>query len=358
MSLVADARMLGHSGIGTYVANVLPRIAALRPGRVRAIGDPAALARLSWPDGAKPGVVDCRSPIFSLREQLELPRRIPADCEVLWSPQFNIPLAYRGRLVVTIHDVLHIALPQYMKGLHRRLYARTLLAAVRHKANRIICDSRFTADELGRLVGIRSARIDVIPIGVDESWFSANPGARPPRPYFVFVGNVKAHKNVVGLIRAFREVAPKLPHDLVIVGKKQGFITGDRSAEAMAAELGERVRFTGLVEDAEVKRCVAGAEALVLPSFYEGFGLPPLEAMACGCPTIVSAVASLPEVCGDAALYCDPHDAADIAARMIEVATDEALRAMLRAKGMERARRFTWDKCARETLQVLEHTAA
>ena len=110
----------------------------------------------------------------------------------------------------------------------------------------------------------------------------------------------------------------------------------------------------GLVDDALLKRYVACAEALVLPSFYEGFGLPPLEAMACGCPAIVSNRASLPEVCGDAALYCNPDDVEDIAARMLEVAGDEALRAQLREKGLARARRFTWDRCARETLAVIE----
>ena len=121
-----------------------------------------------------------------------------------------------------------------------------------------------------------------------------------------------------------------------------------------AAALGGRVKFTGLVDDAQLKRYVAWADALVLPSFYEGFGLPPLEAMACGCPAIVSDRASLPEVCGDAVLYCDPNDVEDIAARMLEVAASEATRAGLREKGLRRARQFTWDKCARETLVVIE----
>jgi glycosyltransferase involved in cell wall biosynthesis len=313
------------------------------------------LARLPWTRQDNVAIVDCRSPIFSLREQLELPGRIPKGCAVFWSPQFNIPLFYRGPLVVTVHDVLHLALPQYMEGAHRRLYARALLGAVRLKAARILCNSRFTASELMRLVGIRSSKIEVIPMGVDESWFKAEKGARPQdRPYFIFVGNLKAHKNVGGLVRAFREISDRIPHDLVIVGKKKGFITGDRDVERAAAELGERVKFTGLVDDAQVKHYVAHAEALVLPSFYEGFGLPPLEAMACGCPAIVSTAASLPEVCGDAALYCDPNDAGDIAARMLEVATSEGMRAALREKGLAHARRYSWDRCARETLAVIE----
>ena len=360
MSFAIDARMQGHSGIGTYVSNLMPRLVASHRGsRIHLLGDSDALARLAWARDPRVSVVDCRSPIFSAREQLQLPRRIPAECSLFWSPQFNIPLLYRGRLLVTIHDVLHLAMPQFMVGVHRRLYARALLGAVRMKADAVICDSRFTADELMRLVGVPSARIEVIHLGVDEAWFGVDAGPRPhDKPYFVFVGNVKAHKNIAGLVNAFRIASEKLPHDLVIVGKKEGFVTGDRRVEGWAAQLGERVRFTGLVDDALLKRYVACAEALVLPSFYEGFGLPPLEAMACGCPAIVSRRASLPEVCGDAALYCDPDDAGDIAARMLEVATSRSARAGLRERGLAHARRFSWDKCARETLAVIERLEA
>jgi glycosyltransferase involved in cell wall biosynthesis len=356
MNLAIDARMLSRSGIGTYLSNVLPRLIPLYRGeRIHLIGEKNELGRIPWARGDKIAVVDCRSPIFSIQEQLRLPRVIPEECGVFWSPQFNIPLLYRGTLLVTVHDVLHFAMPQYMEGMHRRLYARTLLAAVRRKADTIICNSRFTADELMRWVGVNALKIEVIHLGVDESWFSVDRGARPhEKPYFVFVGNVKPHKNIAGLVSAFRDVSERIPHDLVIVGKKEGFITGDRAVESSAAALGDRVKFTGLVDDALLKRYVACADALVLPSFYEGFGLPPLEAMACGCPTIVSNSASLPEVCGDAALYCDPHDVKDIAARMLDVATSDATRAALREKGRAHARQFTWDKCARETVAVIE----
>jgi glycosyltransferase involved in cell wall biosynthesis len=112
------------------------------------------------------------------------------------------------------------------------------------------------------------------------------------------------------------------------------------------------------VDDALLRRYVAWADALVLPSHYEGFGLPPLEAMACGCPAIVSDRASLPEICGDAALYCNPDDADDIAARMLEAATSEATRARLREQGLARAREFTWDRCARETVALIERLEA
>jgi glycosyltransferase involved in cell wall biosynthesis len=360
MKLTIDARMLSHSGIGTYLGNVLRRLIPLYRGEsIRLIGDVDALGRLPWTHGGKVSVADCRSPIYSIREQLWLPRLIPGDCDLFWSPHFNVPVLYRGRMLVTIHDVLHLAMPRFMEGMHKRLFAKALFAAVKHKATAVICNSRFTADELMRVVGVPASRIEVIHLGVDERWFAVGEGARPhDKPYFVFVGNVKAHKNVAGLVEAFRQVAEELPHDLVIVGKKEGFITGDREVQDRAGALRGRVRFTGLVDDALLKRYVAGAEALVLPSFYEGFGLPPLEAMACGCPAIVSDRASLPEICGDAALYCNPDDPQDIAARMLEVARNEPTRARLRERGVVRARQFTWDKCARETTAVIERLQA
>jgi glycosyltransferase involved in cell wall biosynthesis len=356
MSLAIDARMLEHSGIGTYLVNLLPRlIPRVRAERVHLLGDREALQRLPWTQDERLSLVDCRSPIYSLREQASLPRRIPADCRLFWSPHFNVPLLYGGPLLVTIHDVLHVAMPRFMPGAHKRLYARMLLAAVRRKAAAVICNSRFTAGELMRVVGVPASRIEVVPMGVDEGWFGVDPRPRPhEKPYFVFVGNVKAHKNVQGLVAAFGRVAATLPHDLIIVGKKEGFITGDRSVEASAAALGGRVRFTGLLDETLLRRTVACAEALVLPSFYEGFGFPPLEAMACGCPAIVSDRASLPEVCGDAALYCNPDDPDDMAARMLEVAGSESLRAELREKGRARARQFTWERCARETAAIIE----
>lgn len=356
MNLAIDVRMLGASGIGTYLRHVLPRLIRLRSGeKVYLLGKSTELSRLPWRQHDKVSVVDCQSPIYSIREQVQLPRLIPGDCGLFWSPHFNIPLLYRGTLLVTIHDVLHLAMPQYMEGIHKRLYARALFAAVRSKADAVICNSRFTANELMRWVGMPASRIEVIHLGVDEEWFGVDRRARPhEKPYFVFVGNVKVHKNIAGLVNAFRRVAEKVPHDLIIVGKKEGFITGDRKVEGWATAPGGRVKFTGLVDDALLRRYVACADALVLPSFYEGFGLPPLEAMACGCPAIVSDRASLPEVCGDAALYCDPNDVENIAARMLEVASNEALRAELREKGMARARQFTWDRCAHETVALIE----
>ena len=345
-----DVRMLEHSGIGTYIRNVVPRIVAARPQvSFTLLGEPEAL------DWGYPNVrvIEARAPIYSVKEQLELPRLIPETTALFWSPHYNIPLSYRGKLLVTVHDVFHLVTNDL--SLPKELYAQGMFRAVRRKADAIVTVSEFSKNELLRLTGEGRQDITPVHIGVDRAWFEILEKSRPyPKPYLLFVGNVKPHKNVRGLVKAFELVQRQLPHDLVIVGKREGFLTADEGVASLAASLGERVRFTGFVEDAQLKSLVKHADALVLPSFYEGFGLPPLEAMACGCPVVVSDIPPLQEVCGDAALYCDPHSPQAIAAKLMQLMDDESLRASLVQKGLARAQQFTWDKCAEKTLEVMD----
>lgn len=354
MSIAVDARMLHASGIGTYLRETLPRLVALRPAdRFCFLGDEEALRATAWAHFPNAAIQPATAPIYSVREQAELFRRTPVETELFWSPHYNIPLLHRGRLLVTVHDVLHLARPEFVPGAHRRLYARAMFRAVRARADAVICVSQFTADELVRCTGISRRKITVVRNGVDAFW--AEPPERSPteRPYLLFVGNIKPHKNLRGLLEAFAQLRDEFPHDLVILGKREGFLTGDASAQARANELGARVRFTGYVSDAEVRAHYAHADALLFPSFYEGCGLPPLEAMAAGCPVIVSRAASLPETCGDAALYCDPYQPRDIAGKVRLLLTSSSLREELRGAGRARAAQFQWDASAAETSAVL-----
>lgn len=345
--------MWNSSGIGTYLRNLVPRVIAGRKGyHFHLMGDIEALQPLS---GGRTSVGAISTPIYSVAEQRELRRGTPADTDLFWAPHYNFPLVPRGRLLVTLHDLLHLAQPHFVRGVHRRFYARAMFHVLRHRAVAVVCDSRFTADEYFRLTGATPKGVHVIHIGVDSSWFRVEDGASPePRPYFVFVGNVKPHKNLLGLITAFGSLVSEIPHDLIIVGRREGFITGDAGTLREAKKLGDRVRFTGEVSDEEVRRYLHHADALLFPSFYEGFGLPPLEAMACGCPVIASSAASIPEVCGDAALYFNPADPAAIAAQIRRLRSSEALRDELRERGRDRARAFTWERCAAETATVLD----
>ncbi len=341
--------MVEASGVGTYLQNVLGRLVAAGPEwRLALLGDPDELARHRW--SAAPGVevVAHRAPLYGLRQQVLPAAARSLTPDLLWVPHYNIPLAWRGSLLVTVHDLAHLALPELFGRGARRVYARLTFAAVRRRAAGLLYVSRFSRDEFHRLVGAPRGAEWTVPNGVGREWFDTPSPSRAPaeKPYFVYVGNVKPHKNLGRLLEAFAALAPEVPHDLVLAGRRRGFLTGDPEVARRAEGLGARVRFTGFVEAGELRRTVAGAAALVLPSLYEGFGLPALEAMACGRPVLASRAGALPEVCGDAALYCDPHDSRDIAGGLRRLAGDAELVARLATAGAERARRFSWDDTA------------
>ena len=356
--LSIDLRMVNASGIGTYISNIVPRVIKALPNcTFDLIGDPVELRSLDWTHSTNVRLISCCSPIYSLREQIDHVTMIAKGTDLFWSPHYNIPVLSRTKLLVTVHDVFHLSMAHYLKGFHQKIYAKLMFNILMRKATAIICPSKYTVTELIRKTGKRHSNIHVTYNAVDPAWFNVERDASPhERPYLVFVGNVKPHKNLKGLIQAFETLRDTIPHDLVIIGKKEGFITADE--DTLTRVNSGRIVFTGYLKENELRRYVAHADALVLPSFYEGFGIPPLEAMACGCPVIVSACSSLPEVCGDASLYCNPYDSRDIAAKIKEVLTNERLRSLMIHKGRARAGQFTWESSAEKTAQVINGVLA
>jgi glycosyltransferase involved in cell wall biosynthesis len=347
--------MLDSSGIGTYIRSVVPRIVRLRPEwQFALIGPEAHMRDIGWVSSSNVTVVPCTVPIYGIREQFAVLRCIPQGTHLFWSPHYNIPVFYQGNMLVTVHDVLHLAMPQYAKGILKQAYARGMFRAVRHHAQAVICDSDFTMAELQRLTPPSPQIVRRIYDGVDEAWFHIPEAPSPhARPYLVYVGNVKPHKNLCTLLDAFGRVKDNIAEDLIIIGKREGFITGDDNISEYARDLGDRVVFTGYVSDNLLHQYVAHAVALVFPSLYEGFGLPAVEAMAAGCPVLASNAASIPEVCGDAAVYCDARNPDDLAAKMRRITQDAELRETLRHRGRQRARMFSWDTCAEGTVNVM-----
>jgi glycosyltransferase involved in cell wall biosynthesis len=354
--ITIDVRWLNASGIGTYLRNIIPGILTAFPEQSFVlIGDKHEIGSIRIPSNAKVDVIAAYSKMYSLAEQFEIPKKISKNTRLYFAPHYNIPLLYRGKMLVTVHDVFHLAMPSLVGGFHKRLYARYMFEAVRRRADAILTVSHFTNNELIRFTGDGHQPIFPIHLGVDKSWFNVQPAGNPHgKPYLLFVGNIKPHKNLGALIRAFGLLTEEIQHDLVLVGKKDGFITGDNSSTLEAGKLRGRVHFTGRVEDAVLKQYMAQADALVFPSLYEGFGLPPLEAMAAGCPVISSNAASLPEICGDAALYFDPDSPVDIATKIKLLIGDEVLRNELRAKGAAHARQFSWASCIKQTCRVID----
>ncbi len=357
MKIAVDVRMMNSSGIGSYIRHLVPLVIQSspktefyllgRPEEMKQCKGFAKSPRVQW--------IETTSPIFTISEQFELSKKIPQDTYLFWSPNYNFPVFWRRKLLVTVHDVFHLAMGKRIGSIPKRLYARLMFNRLTRRADALLCVSQFTKGELERLTGPLSGKIESIHNGVDESWFKIKRRKNPhSRPYLLFVGNVKPHKNLGALLEAFSLLKDKIPHDLVLVGQKDGFITGDPLVFEKAKSMKGRVHFTGLVTEALLGQYYAFADALVFPSLYEGFGLPPLEAMACGCPAVVSKTASLPEVCGQAAEYFDPNNIRDIAQKILKVLQSKKLREKLVKRGRVQARKFTWKKCAKQTCQVID----
>ncbi len=290
-------------------------------------------------------------------EHLALPAAVRRDhLDLFHGPVNVLPRGLPCPAVVTIHDLAFLRWPEHLPRRRYHYLAHEVRAAAR-RAARILAVSQSTKSDVVTMLGIAPERVAVTPLGVDDRFHPMPPDRITQwrnergchRPFILAVGTLEPRKNLPTLLRAFSRLTPQIPHDLALVGPA-GWLTGELQATLERLRLGDRVRLTGYVADAELPFWYAAAEAFVFPSFYEGFGLPVLEAMACGTPVITSNVSALPEVAGDAALLVSPNDDAALAEAILRVVTDPALATALRQRGLERARPFTWHRTAVETV--------
>lgn len=345
--LCVDARMAASSGIGTYIRSLLPRIR--EQYRLRLIVDSDSLTQC--PELVDFDLMISKVPIYSIQEQIALPLLIPR-CDLFWSPHFNVPLApirARKRLV-TIHDVFFLACPQDL-GIAKRAYARLFFNAAVKRSHHVITDSQFSLSEICKFIGPYQDKITPITLGVDSSCYDQVRIDREsivPQRYILYVGNLAPHKNICHLIRSLDLVPPDV--HLVLVGKESEW-------DAWKSEVRKRpgrVTVCGKVDQKTLVSLYQHAELLIHPSYYEGFGLTPLEAMSAGCPVVVSRAASLPEVCGDAVIYVDPSCVKSIAKGILSVWGNEALKFELRGRGRKQVSLFDWDVAAQKHVEVIE----
>lgn len=360
-SLWVDARLLNKSGIGRYIAEILPLLhesfdltCIVGPEGLDFVKDHGIKFRLT------------ATGIYAIKEQFELPKLIES-CDLFWSPHFNIPLfpIKAKKRLVTIHDAYHLAYANKL-SFKERIYARLFYNMAIRQSDAVITVSEFSKSELLKYTSNSYAgKIKVILNGVSTFDTLDAFAETPSRDYFLFVGNIKPHKNLKNAILAFKGFCiahPELDYRFVIVGQQSGFINADQEVETLLFEdelLRKHIEFTGFVDDNKLKMLYQGARSLIFPSIYEGFGLPPLEAMLLGTPAIVSAVASMPELCGDAVLYFDPLSVASIQARIEEIATDDRVFSALVLKGKDQALKYNWTEAAlqhRTLIQELMNT--
>lgn len=358
----------GLSGVGRHALGLVRGLAENAPD----VDLSVFLTRDAPPLDAA-GVTELRAPLptpneyaRALWEQTVVPLQASRrGIEVYHSPNYILPAALRCPSVVTVHDLTYLD-----RSLHRwtsHHYLSAMTAAALRQATAVVAVSEYTRRLVEAHYPHTEGRVRVIYQGLAQGMRRPEPAAVEAfrerkafgHPYVLYVGTIEPRKNVARLIQAFERAvaAGSLPHHLYLAGA-WGWKAGPVADALAASPLAARIHRTGYLEDAELPLWYAAADAFVYPSLEEGFGLPPLEAMACGAPVVTANTSSLPEVVGDAALTVDPTDLNALAGAMAGLCTDPPLRSRLRLAGLQRAARFTWAQSAREHLALYRTVAA
>ena len=366
MRIAIDARPLiaPKTGIGRYLAELLQRMLQHSTHQWFLYGpQPAWETSAPYPDmhptarAAQPNVV-VRTPdtLDELHAQVLFPRWAELDrIDVFWSPRHRVPIRLSTPAVVTIHDLVWKHAPGSMKRLGYLVERATMPNSI-HRARRLIAVSQATKRSIERYFPEAANKTTVV-YAASFAAASGMPAGRVTRPFGLFVGTVEPRKNLERLLEAFARIKDDVEHDLHLVGGK-GWRMPKPSALIRSNGLESRVGQFGALEDEDLLRQYACCDFVAMPSLYEGFGLPIIEAMAFGKPVLTGDTSAMPEIAGDAGLFVDPTSTEDIARGLKRMMTDTALRSRLAAAARRRASDFSWDSAAAETIRVIESAAA
>jgi glycosyltransferase involved in cell wall biosynthesis len=302
-----------------------------------------------------------------LRLGYDLSRKLSQDRPDLVHVQYTAPLFCPAPVVVSVHDVSFEEHPEFFPPLRARQLQWTVRRTVR-RAARILTGSEFSRQAIARHYAVNGENVVVIPDAASPLFRPLSRGAAAaavlsrfgiPAPFILTVGDLQPRKNQLGLIRAYAEMVrarPQLPHRLVLAGQETWF--GPRVHRAAESSgVAERIHFTGFVTDEELLQLYSASELFVFPSFYEGFGLPLLEAMACGRAVACSRTSALAEVVDAAAILFDPHARDEMVRAMLDLLLDAELRGRMERIGLQRAAQFSWRQTAQKTLDVYYEVA-
>ncbi len=368
MRIGIDVRKLHDFGIGTYIRNLLRHLARLdRETEYVLLARPEDCAALRCL-GENFRTVPESAGNYSVAEQLKIPLALRRErVDLFHAPHYVLPPLAARPSVVTIHDCIHLMFPQYLPSRLAFAYARASITLAARRATRVLTVSESSKRDILKFVDVPPEKIDVIYNAYDER-FAVEPREEDVvrireryqlhDAFVLYAGNVKPHKNLGRLIEAFQLVRSRgLDHlKLVLIGDDISKYAALRRA-VHQHQLHKYVRFLGYVPEETLAVMYRLAGVFVFPSLYEGFGLPPLEAMASGTPVVTSNVSSLPEVAGDAALLVDPYDPEAIAGGILKVLTDAGVRRELRQKGLARAREFSWEASVRRVREIYQQVA-
>ncbi len=356
-----------RAGIGRYTRNLVRALAAIDRENeyvLFAAGGGGRPVDEDWPSNFRVRSVPLSDRTMAiLWHRLRVPLPVEAlvgPVDLFYSPDFVLPPT-RARTVLTVHDLSFIRVPECADP-NLRAYLNKAVPRSVHRADLVLADSQNTKDDLVELLGVNPQRIEVIYPGVEERFRPIEDQAllenvrrryNLPTRFILGLGTLEPRKNFPRFIEAFAslQVSKFASLHLVIAGRP-GWLYEGIFAAVERLGLEGKVAFPGFIADEDLPALYNLAELFVFPSLYEGFGLPVLEAMACGTPVVCSNTSSLPEIVGDAALTFDPLDVTEIAAKIEEVLHNEALREEMREKGLQQAAKFSWERTAQETLEV------
>lgn len=340
-----------ESGLEVYAKNLLPYLKPLNP---------ILLTATSFPDFECYPVSELLSSLYQWKghvrrlrwTQLELPRiykRLGAP--LLFSPVIEAPILPSVRSVITIHDSIPLRFGKPLK--FSPSYHKFVLPLVAKRAIHIFCNSHSTAQDAVKFYGVSDAKITVTHLGFDHEHFRPMPKESGTK-YFLYLGRPDVNKNLFRLIDAFCMIADEEAVELWLVGKKDWVYYPPLQEYADSKPQASRIRFLDYVPYQELPKIISGAIAMVFPSLWEGFGLPVLEAMACGTPVITSNISSLPEIVGDAALLVDPYHTEAIAQAMKQLLQNASLASSLSQRGLIQAQKFRWQFTGETTFNQLK----
>ncbi len=367
MKILIDGRGIKTTGIGRYIENTIIEILKLdKINSYELIVRDEDLKRLKL-KADNLAFVRTTANIFSVKEQTELLKIINGrKPDLVHFTNFNYPIAYQGKFVITIHDLTLLHFRNLRNSLASQAYyllkeqvmRNVVLGRGMKKAQAILVPSEYVKEDVATTFKIRRTKIKVTHEAADTDFASprinlASIGIN--KPYLLYVGNAYPHKNLERLLMAFGKLITKylLDYQLVIAGKKDSF---HQALQASVTEfkLQDRVIFPGYVSDQELAGLYKNASLYVFPSLSEGFGLPPLEAMAHSLPVVSSNATCMPEILGDAAMYFNPKDIEEMSQTMLAVLTDKELASSLIKKGSKQVKKYSWRKTAQETLNVYQ----
>jgi glycosyltransferase involved in cell wall biosynthesis len=351
MRIGLDARMIDFTGIGVTIRGLLDNWEPPKLAQVTLFTPPG------WKNPYPCASAAVPEKIYGLAQHLTYARRLGREkLDLFHMPHFDVPYFYRGPFVATVHDMIHVLFPEHSTRPFSRAYAGFQIRQVVRRAARLITVSESTRADLERFYPGAAKKTTVLHPAAGAAFRPLPPQDvetalarhRLARGYLLYVGNIRGIKNSLRLINAYgslRKSTPDLP-PLVMVGKN--------TYRQFDIGFPEGIRHLGPVPFGDLPALYNGASVFVFPSLYEGFGLPPLEAMACGTPVIVSKAASLPEVCGDAAVYVDPMSEDSIAGAIRDLVMSPSRREELSRRGLARAQKFSWRSFAEGTWNVYE----